>query len=73
MKAYDPECNLAPKKPLPNSVKIFEPSVDKIPSEPSSEQKDPVSIPAVPAAAPEYQQPPQDAYQQDPYAEQPAF
>jgi small subunit ribosomal protein S3e len=71
MKAYDPEGNLGPKHPLPDSVKIFEPGLDKLPSEPSSEQKEPVPVATVPQSdEPAYQA---DGYQQDGYTEQPAF
>jgi small subunit ribosomal protein S3e len=72
MKGWDPEGNLGPKKPLPDSVQIVEPPVDKIVSEPSSEQREPLPVPV--AAAPEesYQQP-AEGYQQEGYAEQPVF
>ncbi|KAF5390160.1 hypothetical protein D9757_002896 [Collybiopsis confluens] len=48
MKGWDPEGNIGPRKPLPDSVQILEPPVDKIVSEPSSEQREP----AVPVAPP---------------------
>ena len=72
MKGSDPEGLLGPKQPLPDSVQIFEPSVDKIVLEPSSEQREPV---AVPVAAPvEEAYPPQEAaYQPEAYVEQPVF
>jgi small subunit ribosomal protein S3e len=73
MKGYDPEGQLGPKKPLPDSVQIFEPPVDKIPSEPSSEQREPVAMPIAPATEENYA--PQDASYQQPeaFAEQPVF
>jgi len=50
MKGWDPEGNTGPRKPLPDSVQIHEPPPDKIVSEPSSEQKEPLAVPvAVPA------------------------
>lgn len=65
MKGWDPEGNLGPRKPLPDSVQILEPPVDKIISEPTSESKEPLAIaPAAPAAEePAY--PPQEGYQAD--------
>jgi small subunit ribosomal protein S3e len=72
MKGWDPEGNTGPRKPLPDSVQILEPPVDKIVSEPSSEQREP----AVPVAAPVQEQPeyPAEAYQQPPAEyETPAF
>jgi small subunit ribosomal protein S3e len=39
MKGWDPEGRLGPKKPLPDSVTIYEPPVDKLISEPVSEQR----------------------------------
>jgi small subunit ribosomal protein S3e len=72
MKGSDPEGLLGPKQPLPDSVQIFEPSVDKIVLEPSSEQREPVSVPV--AAQVEDTYAPQETYQQaEPYAEQPVF
>ena len=71
MKGYDPEGQLGPRRPLPDSVQIYEPPVDKIVSEPSSEQKEPLAVvPPVPA---EEAYVPQDAYQPEAYAEQPVF
>lgn len=68
MKGYDPEGQLGPRKPLPDSVQILEPPVDKVVLEPSSEQRDPVVVPvAAPVAAPE------PAYQQESYGEAPVF
>lgn len=66
MKGWDPEGNIGPRKPLPDSVQILEPPVDKIVSEPSSEQREPaIPIAAAPVqeqqaefAAEGYQQPP---------------
>lgn len=60
MKGWDPEGQTGPQKPLPDSVQIIDPPVDKIVLEPSSEQKEPSSI--APAAQVEdpYPQPPQE-------------
>ena len=41
MKGWDPEGNLGPKKPLPDTITITEPPVDKIVAEPTSEQRVP--------------------------------
>lgn len=74
MKGWDPEGNTGPRKPLPDSVQIMEPALDKVVGEPTSEQRDPISVPAPPPAEEAY--PPQDqAYQQQPeaYVEQPVF
>ncbi len=71
MKGFDPEGQLGPKKPLPDSVQILEPPVDKIPLEPSSEQREPVPV----AVAPQTEEPfvAQDASSyQEGFAEQPA-
>jgi len=65
MKGYDPEGNLGPRKRLPDSVTISDAAIDKVVLEPTSEQRDPVSVPV--AAAPE------PAYQQEAYAEAPVF
>src|SRR6266852_416065 len=64
MKGYDPEGQLGPRKPLPDSVTIHEPPVDKVIGEPTSEQREP----AIPQAAPvpdeaSFQQP-QEGYDQ---------
>lgn len=73
MKGSDPEGLLGPRKPLPDSVQIFEPSVDKIVSEPSSEQREPVAV-AVAVAVDEPYAAQDPAYQQpDAYSEQPAI
>jgi small subunit ribosomal protein S3e len=72
MKGHDPEGQAGPRKPLPDSVEIRPPPVDKVIAEPTSEQREP----AVPQAAPipdesAYQQP-QDVYDQGGYEQQPA-
>lgn len=70
MKGYDPEGQLGPRKPLPDSVTITDPPIDKVVLEPSSEQRDPVvvmPVVATPIAAPE------PAYQQEVYGEAPVF
>lgn len=58
MKGYDPEGQLGPRHPLPDSVTISDPPIDKIVSEPSSEQRDPIAaiVPVVAASEPAYQQ-----------------
>jgi small subunit ribosomal protein S3e len=67
MKGYDPEGLLGPRRPLPDSVSIKDPPIDKIVLEPSSEQRD--AVPVLPVvAAPE---PP--AYQPEAYGEAPVF
>ena len=70
MKGWDPEGQTGPRKPLPDSVQILDPPVDKIVSEPSSEQREPANVaPAVPADDP-YPQPPQEGgYTEEPYGE----
>ncbi|KDQ30764.1 hypothetical protein PLEOSDRAFT_1062741 [Pleurotus ostreatus PC15] len=75
MKGHDPEGQTGPRKPLPDSVQIFEPPVDKVVGEPSSEQKDPIAVPAPAAPAEEAYAPQEPAYQQpEGYgAEQPVF
>ena len=69
MKGYDPEGNLGPKKPLPDSVRIDDPPPDKVVTEITSEQREPVSVP-MPIAPEEAYQQPVDAYQQEAYTEQ---
>lgn len=73
MKGWDPEGQTGPRKPLPDSVQIVEPPVDKVVSEPTSEQREP-AIP-VPVAAPVEEYAAADpAYQQpEAYTEQPVF
>lgn len=66
MKGWDPEGLTGPRKPLPDSVQILDPPVDKIPSEPSSEQKEPVNVPAPAPVEEAYQPPPpHDAYPEE--------
>ena len=74
MKGWDPEGQLGPRKPLPDSVQILEPPVDKVVVEPTSEQREPAAVVPPPAAAaeePAYQS--QEAYpaQFEQTAEQP--
>ena len=66
MKGWDPEGQLGPRKPLPDSVQILEPPLDKIVAEPTSEQREPAVVAApVPAPeAPAAEYPPQETYQQ---------
>lgn len=73
MKGYDPEGQLGPKKPLPDSVQIFEPPVDKIVLEPSSEQREPVPAPVAPAAEEAYAAQDTSFQQPEGYTEQPVF
>lgn len=70
MKDWDPEGQTGPRKPLPDSVTIQEPAEDKLVTEPSSEQRDPISV-NVPADDP-YVIPADASYQQESY-EQPSF
>ncbi|KAF8753816.1 Ribosomal protein S3 [Rhizoctonia solani] len=49
MKGWDPTGNLGPKKPLPDTVTIQEPPIDKVVAEPTSEHAgaaEPISAPA---------------------------
>lgn len=73
MKGSDPEGQLGPRQPLPDSVQIIEPPVDKIVSEPTSEQREPVAVP-VAAPAEETYASAEPGYQAESYpAEQPVF
>ena len=65
MKGWDPEGRLGPKIPLPDMVVIRDAPIDKIVSEPTSEQRGPAEQPPPVAAVeePAYQQ---EAFQ-DPY------
>lgn len=57
MKGWDPEGNLGPKKPLPDSVQIMDAPVDKIVGEPTSDHREqPAPIHAQPAGEPVFQQ-----------------
>ena len=58
MKGWDPEGQLGPRKPLPDSVQILEPPLDKVVVEPTSEQREPAAV--VPPPAPAAEEP---AYQ----------
>ena len=53
MKGWDPEGNVGPRKPLPDSVQILEPPLDKIVAEPTSEQREPAAVVAPPQPAAE--------------------
>lgn len=72
MKGWDPEGQVGPRKPLPDSVQILEPPLDKIVAEPTSEQREPaiISAPAPPAEEPAAYQDSPDAFAQS--YEQPA-
>lgn len=63
MKGYDAEGLTGPRKPLPDTVTIAEPPVDKIVSEPSSESRGAPDAPAIPPVAPAVVEEP--AYQAD--------
>ncbi|KAF7306956.1 40S ribosomal protein S3-1 [Mycena indigotica] len=71
MKGTDPEGQMGPRKPLPDSVTILEPPVDKQVTEPTSEQREPVAV-APPVAEDAYAAPAQD-YQPQESFEQPVF
>lgn len=58
MKGWDPEGQLGPRKPLPDSVQILEPPLDKIVAEPTSDHREQPAIVAPPAME-------EPAYQQD--------
>lgn len=71
MKGWDPEGQLGPRKPLPDSVQILEPPLDKIVAEPTSEQREPAVVAApAPAAEEPAAYPAQEGFQQS--FEQPA-
>ncbi|CAE6468169.1 30S ribosomal protein S3, partial [Paucibacter sp. DJ4R-1] len=53
MKGWDPTGNLGPKKPLPDTVTIQEPPVDKVVAEPTSEHAGAADVVAAPAPAAE--------------------
>lgn len=70
MKGWDPNGLMGPKNPLPDSVEIRDPPVDKIVSEPSSESREPAVVSAPPPAPEEqvtYAQEP--TYQEGGYGE----
>jgi small subunit ribosomal protein S3e len=79
MKGYDPEGQTGPRKPLPDTVTIIEPPLDKIVSEPSSESRGAPAeaqiVPPAPPAAEEPAYPAEQFQQQDPFQaeQQPAF
>jgi small subunit ribosomal protein S3e len=70
MKGHDPEGRLGPKKPLPDTVAILEPSPDKLVSEPVSEQRAPAEI-QMPQPHPVAAE--QPAYEAGYQAEEPSF
>jgi hypothetical protein len=70
MKGWDPEGNFGPRKPLPDSVQILEPPIDKVITEPSSEQREP--LPAA-TAIPVGETPEQNFRPQEPAAYQADF
>lgn len=72
MKGQDLEGNLGPRKPLPDSVTILEPPVDKVVGEPTSDRRDQPAIVSAPVEDPVYQ--PQDGgFEQTDEFQQPAF
>jgi len=73
MKGYDPEGKLGPKKPLPDSIQIFEPPADKLVSEPISEQREPLPVPVAPPAEEAFAAPESSFQQPEGYTEQPVF
>ena len=73
MKGWDPEGLVGPKKPLPDSVTVMDPPVDKIVSEPSSESREPAVVPAAPPVAEEPGFGQEPAFQPDTYTDGPAF
>jgi small subunit ribosomal protein S3e len=74
MKGHDPEGHAGPRKPLPDSVTILDPPVDKIVTEPLSEQREPISVPSmIPQPPDQTYDPPDAGYQPDAYAEQAVF
>lgn len=76
MKGFDAEGLTGPRKPLPDTVTIAEPPVDKIVSEPSSESRGVPEAPVVPPVAPAIEDPTYQAdYQREhfPADQQPAF
>lgn len=73
MKGYDPEGQVGPRKPLPDSVQIHEPPVDKIIAEPTSEQREPAAPQAAPVLDDATYQQPQEAYDQGGGYEQSGF
>ncbi|KAG8841916.1 40S ribosomal protein S3 [Tulasnella sp. 330] len=62
MKGWDPEGRIGPRNPLPDTVTIFDPPVNKRISEPVSEQRGPTNVDAVaaPMAAEEEHAVPED-------------
>ena len=65
MKGWDPEGQLGPRKPLPDSVQILEPPIDKIVVEPTSEQREPAAVvPPVAPLAEEASYNPQESFSQ---------
>jgi len=65
MKGHDPEGRLGPRKPLPDTVTILEPPIDKIISEPVSEQKGPADL--------SHQAPEEQYEDQQPSFEEPVY
>lgn len=74
MKGWDPEGQLGPRKPLPDSVQILEPPLDKIVAEPTSEQREPAVVAApAPAAEEPGAYPAQEGFQQQSFEQPAAF
>lgn len=66
MKGYDPNGQNGPRKPLPDSVQIFEPPAEKIISEPVSEPREPIPVPVATSAEETYAAPQPEAYTEQP-------
>lgn len=78
MKGWDPTGEAGPKKPLPDMVQVHEPGIDKVFTEPTSEQRGPGAEAIVPAPAAEdlagdAYAAPEATYQQQEGAEPAAF
>jgi small subunit ribosomal protein S3e len=64
MKGWDPEGISGPKKPLPDTITITEPPLDKVVGEPTSEQRVPhgqEAQPVVPETQQSVEQPVEEA------------
>lgn len=76
MKGWDPEGQLGPRKPLPDSVQILEPPLDKVVGEPTSDHRDqPAIVPQPVADEAAYQPQPEASFEQPEefQAQPPAF
>ena len=73
MKGWDPEGQLGPRKPLPDSVQILEPPIDKVVSEPTSDHRDQPAIAAQPVVDDAAFQQTEGGFEQHEAAQEPAF